>query len=190
MPQPAVSERAALGTILGDGLAQPTPSQARASLPTEAQHPHSDRKDQKALAGCYGNSHKLDQYSAQGAGCVTVVESGGGDSCSGAGAPSSTVAPALPLHRSVLTCPRPRCSLGGRRAWGTLQRTCFLPFLQARGQAKAHSAALGCRSTAANSPTGGGRSMIPQHSSSHSPSWGAEGATHHPELLLVSVDGA
>lgn len=34
----------------------------------------SDRKDQKAPGGCYGNSHKLDQYLAQGAAaCVQLL---------------------------------------------------------------------------------------------------------------------
>lgn len=71
-------------------------------LHAEAQQPRSDRKDQKALGGCYGNSHKLDQYLAQGAVCVTDVGAGGCDSRSGAGAPRWH--PRLPQPRAVPPC--------------------------------------------------------------------------------------
>lgn len=62
-------------------------------------HPYSNRKDQKALGGCYGNSHKLDQYSVQGAVCVTDVGAGGCDSWGGAGPCRGAPLPGL--------CPRP-----------------------------------------------------------------------------------
>lgn len=71
-------------------------------LHAEAQQPRSDRKDQKALGGCYGNSHKLDQYLAQGAVCVTDVGAGGCDSRSGAGAPPwAPLAPTAPCRAPV-----------------------------------------------------------------------------------------
>lgn len=64
----------------------PRPSELEHPSPTEAQHPRSDRKDQKATGGCYGNSHKLDQYSRRGAAARVLQGAGGCDSCGGAGA--------------------------------------------------------------------------------------------------------
>lgn len=65
---------------------RPGPSGLDHPSPTKSQHPRRDRKDQKATGGCYGNSHKLDQYSRRGAAARVLQGAGGCDSCGGAGA--------------------------------------------------------------------------------------------------------
>ncbi|XP_032928164.1 uncharacterized protein LOC117002817 [Catharus ustulatus] len=89
MPRPPTCTALHLWEPRGVGMAQPSRCVPGWSIPdTSDLGIHcSNRKDQKALGGCYGNSHKLDQYLVQGAVCVTDVGAGGCDRHSGVGGP-------------------------------------------------------------------------------------------------------
>ena len=181
------------------------PSPAGASLAPAAPHPCSDRKDQKALGGCYGNSFKLDQYLARGAVRVTDVGAGGCDSRSGAGPPHRHPQPrAVPPHRGraaaapqlagtahgaaaagahlAPTSASPREDEGRRRAWGGSHK-CHQEnlFSASPSAAKARGAEPGCRQAhgGLRAPRRGSTAVSPRPVTGSRASSSPLGATRH-----------